>query len=303
MKTMLKRKLINNLQAYAMITPNLLGFFALSVFPIIMVISWMFFDYTGFGKKEFIGLENFIRLFTRDRYYWVALYNTFIIAFGKLLIEIPLALLLAVLLNSRIKFANTYRALFFMPVIVSVAITALIFSILFASYEGIINEILKNLHIIQQPVNWFGNVWTSRLVLGLASIWEGYGINMVLFLMALQSIPASLYECAEIDGAGKVRQFFNITIPMIGPIAQFVLLTAILSSLRMTDLALVLTNGHPQGKTEVAMTYTFKYFFSYGVDRVTQLGYGSALAIVTALVLGLLTLIYFRFTKNVSSIY
>jgi raffinose/stachyose/melibiose transport system permease protein len=296
LKNSIHRK--NNIQALAMLLPSTAGFLIFSLFPILMVLSWSVYNYDGFSPKVFIGLENFVRLFTRDSRFWYSIYNTFIIAFGKLLIEIPFALILAVLLNQLRKGSYFFKVVFFTPSVVSTAITALIFSMMFASYDGIINGILQTTGLINAPVNWFSNEWTARIVIMLASIWEGFGINMIFFLMALQSVPASLYECSKLDGAGRVRQFFHITLPMIAPITQYVILNAILSSLRMTDLVLVLTNGLPQGRTEVAMTYAFKYFFAISTGNMNQLGYGSALSIVTGILLGILTIIYFKVTKK-----
>ena len=247
-----------------------------------------------------MGLNNFVRLFTRDATYWKSLITTFILAFGKLLIEIPLAMILALLLNKGIKGTGFFRVTLFLPAIISTAICGLIFSLMFASYNGIINTMLQNWGWIQKPISWFSNRWTALLVLGLASVWNNFGINMIFFLMALQSVPKELYESASIDGITPVRRFFSITLPMIGPTFQSVLLMAIVGSLKMADLILASTNGQPAGGTEVVMTYVFKYFFGYSGRRV-EVGYASAMAVVTGIILAIVSFIYMRMTKKIGN--
>lgn len=285
-------------QAMTMIAPMMIGFFIFTYVPIFYVLRYSLYESNGF-QETWVGLENFTRLFTRDASYWKALGNTFILSFGKLAIEIPLALVLAVLLNKGIRGTGFFRVTLFLPAIISTAITGLIFSLMFASYNGIINTILMDWGIISKPIQWFSNKWTALTVLGLASVWNNFGINMIFFLMALQSVPKELYECASIDGVTPVKQFFSITLPMIGPTFQAVLLMAIVGSLKMADLILASTNGQPGGGTEVVMTYVFKYFFGYG-GRKVEVGYASAMAVVTGIILAIVSAIYMRMSRKIS---
>jgi ABC-type sugar transport system permease subunit len=228
--------------------------------------------------------------------------NTIILSVGKLSIEIPLALLLAVLLNKGLKGTGFFRVTLFLPAITSTAIVGLIFSLMFASFDGIVNNILQSLNIIARPINWMGNKWTALAMLGFASIWNYFPINMIFFLMAMQSVPKELYECAEIDGVTPVQRFFKITLPMIAPIMQVVILMAIVGSLKVSDLVLASTNGAPGGKTEVIMTYVFKYFFGYS-GRAIEVGYASAMSMVTGIFLALISMMYMRMSRRMSSIY
>ncbi len=303
----LKRVLTRDdtIPAYIMITPMVLGFLLFTIYPIIYVVRWSFFDYDGFSTALFIGGENFVRLFSRDLNYWWSLLNTVIITVGKMALEIPLALLLAVLLNSNSKVNTFFRTFFFMPTIVSTAIVGLIFSILFGSYNGIINTLLVKSGLIGANIGWFGNKWLAMTVVVLASVWSHFGINMVFFLMGLQSIPKELYECADIDGANQVQQFFKVTLPMLLPILQIILMLAMVEGLKMSDLVLVLTNGQPGGQTEVVMTYIYKYFFPTDAmsGGLIQYGYASSLATVTAIIVGVITVSYLKFSKKMSNIY
>lgn len=287
-------------QAVMMISPMLVGFIVFTYLPILYIIRYCVYNYDGYNKLTFIGLDNFVRIFMRDPAYWESLLNTVVLSAGKLIIEIPLALLFAVLLNKGLKGSGFFRVMLFLPTIISTAIIGLIFSLMFSAYRGVINTMLTDIGLIAAPIDWFGSKWSSMAVLGMASIWCYLGINIIFFLMALQSVPAELYECAKLDGASASRTFFSITIPMIGPIFRIVLLNAIIGSLKVNDLVLASTNGQPGGRTEVVMTYVFKYFFGYSGRRV-EVGYASAMAVVTGVFLGIITLIYLKSSNKMTA--
>ena len=286
-----------------MLLPMSIGFAIFVFYPIIWVIRWAWFEYDGYTAATFIGFENFIRAFTRDPRFWNSLGNTMYIAVIKLLIEIPLAMVLATFLTSRIKGSAVFRVSYFLPSVLSVAVVGLIFSIMFSSYNGIVNALLRNLGFIKKNINFLGRKDNAFFVIILVSLWTSFGLNMIYFIMGYQNIPKDLYECASIDGANVVQQFFHITVPLVAPVLQLVIMLSFLGTLRMTDLILVLTNGAPGGTTEVVMTYIFKYFFQYGEAMTrTQFGYASALAVITAIILAVITLIYLRLSKRMKQI-
>ncbi len=287
----------DNFQAIMMILPFLIGFILFSYVPIIYILRYAFTDYAGFGKATFTGFANFVRVFQRDPDFWQSLLNTIILSAGKLAVEIPLALVLAILLNKKLRGLSFFRVTLFMPTIISAAIIGLIFSLLFASFNGMINGILQNIGLITRPINFFDTKWKAMLILGIASVWQNYGINMIFFLMALQSIPQEIYDCASIDGATGIRRFFKITLPMIAPIFQSILLMAIVGSLKVCDLVISLTNGQPGGTTEVVMTYIYKFFFGKS-GRNIEIGYASCQALITAIFLAFVTFIYLKATKK-----
>lgn len=288
-------------QAIIMISPMLIGFFLFTYAPIAYILRYAFFNANGF-KETFVGFENFVRVFTRDSAYWQSLINALILTFGKLAVEIPLSLFLAVLLNKGRKGTGFFRVAFFLPTVISAAIAGLIFSLMFGSFNGIVNEILQNVGLIERPISWFSTKGSALFVVGFASVWNNFGINVIFFLMALQSVPKDLYECADLDGASQTQRFFKITLPMIGPTFQVVLLNAIVGSLKMADLILATTNGQPAGKTEVVMTYVFKYFFGYD-GRAIEVGYASAMAIVTAVIFALISGIYMKSSNKLGKSY
>lgn len=287
----------DNLQAFLMILPFLIGFILFSYVPIVYILRYAFTNYNGSTACDFTGFANFVRVFKRDPDFWQSLLNTVILSAGKLAVEIPLALLLAVFLNKKLAGTGFFRVTLFLPAIISAAIIGLIFSLMFASYNGMINGILQNMGLISTPINFFNTKWKAMGILAIASIWQNYGINMIFFLMALQSIPKELYECASIDGASGPKQFFSITLPMIAPIFQSILLMAIVGSLKVCDLVISCTNGQPGGTTEVVMTYIYKSFFGKS-GRNIEIGYASAMSFITAIFLAFVTFIYLRATKK-----
>jgi len=177
-----------------------------------------------------------------------------------------------------------------------------VFFYLFGSYNGVVNEWISALG--GQRIQWFGDGTLSMIVLMVTSIWQNFGINMLFFMTGLQSIPLEMNEAAAIDGASSWQQFFHITLPMLGPVTQMVVLNALLGSLKVTDLVLAMTNGAPNGKTEMMMSYTYKQFFSsIQSGTANNYGYAAALTIITACILGAITVIYLRVTRKGSELY
>jgi raffinose/stachyose/melibiose transport system permease protein len=294
----------DTLESYLMIAPMLIGFALFTIYPMLWLIRWSWFRYDGMSAPKFIGVENFIRAFARDKNYWTALLNTFIIAGGKMCLEIPLALFLAVVLSGKKKINAFFRAVFFSPSIVSTAVVGIVFFLMFDPFNGSINLILKRLNLIERNVNWFGGKFTADLVIVLAGVWRGFGINMIFFIMGLQNIPLEIYECASLDGVNAWSKFTRITLPMLAPVFKIVIMLFIVNAMKISDLVLVLTNGQPGGATEVVMSYAFKYFFSYGnADAIRQYGYSSAIAIITAIIIGLIVGSFFKLTKKIGDYY
>ena len=294
----------DKLQEVLMLMPMFIGFMLFVIYPILWVLRWAWFQHDGFTTPTFIGFDNFVRAFTRDPSFWMSLQNTFFLAFAKLIIEMPLALGLAVLVNNKVRGSSFFRVVYFMPTIFSVAVVGLIFLVMFSAFNGIINNLLVHFGFITRNINWFGDRWLALTVVLLVSVWTTFGLNMIYFLMGLQNVPKELYECASIDGASAPRQFFSITLPLLGPVMQIIFMISMLGTMRSADLVLVMTNGQPGGSTEVVMTYIFKLFFQFGdMGSRTQFGYGSALVLITAFFLGIITVIYLRISRRLKNIY
>lgn len=283
--------------------PSIILTAALGVYPLIWMLRYMFYDYAGYGTPLFVGLENFYRLM-RDTLFWESVGNTFIYAGGKLVLTLPLSLLLAVILNGKLRGGNLLRGIYFMPTIISTAVISVVFYTIFNSYNGMVNTALMKLHLVSQPVDWLGPKYAMFTII-LVAVWGAVGNYMLLFLAGLQGIPRDLYESAAIDGANAVRRFWNITLPMLAPVAQLVIMLAIIASLKGYESIMLITEGGPIGKTEVMYLYLYKLLFpvSTGSAVEQQLGYGSAVGFATAVIVGAITGLYFLLSRKMNKLY
>lgn len=284
--------------AYGMISPLVIGFFVFTVYPIIWAVRLAWFHYTGLpSETRFVGWSNFITMFTTDTRYWKALLNTFLLVVCKLPIEIPLALILAVILNKNLKGKGFFRSMYFLPNVISMSVIGITFASLF-SHFGFVNAMLKSVGIISENISWFSEKWTAMFVIVLASVWNTFGINILYFLSAIANISEDIYESADLDGAGPFRKFFSITIPLISPVLRIIVMLAINGTLATSDLVLMLTNGGPGGSTEVVMTHLLKNIVPGFVMDGSNIGYGSAMAVITSLIMAFTSLMYLKFSKN-----
>ncbi|WP_438447254.1 carbohydrate ABC transporter permease [Gorillibacterium sp. sgz5001074] len=287
--------------SYSFLAPSIILTAVLGLYPIAWAMRYMFYDYKGYGQEKFIGFDNF-RQIAEDGLFWDSVKTTFIYAGGKVLVSLPLALLLAVVLNRGLRGRNVLRAIYFMPTIISSAVMAVVFFTIFNSYNGILNQFLMKYHLISKSIDWLGPDHALFTVI-IVAVWGAVGNYMLLFLAGLQNIPDDIYESASLDGAGKVQQFWYITIPMLGPVLQIIIMLAIINALKGYESIMVMTGGGPVGKTEVMYLYVYKLFFPTAADAggaVQQIGYGSAVGFVTALIVGAVTMVYFFFSRRMS---
>lgn len=283
--------------------PSVILTLALGIYPLLWVLRYMFYDYAGYGNELFVGIDNFKRL-AGDMQFWDSVGNTFVFAGGKLLITIPLSLLLAVILNGSLRGRNVLRAIYFMPTVISTAVISVVFYLIFNSYNGMVNQLLLNYHVIGQPIDWLGPKYAMLTVI-LVAAWGAVGNYMLLFLAGLQSIPQDLYESASIDGANAAQRFWHITVPMLGPVMQMIIMLAIIASLKGYESIMVMTEGGPIGKTEVMYLYLYKLLFpvSTGSPVDQQIGYGSAVGFATAVIVGMITALYYYMTKKMNKVF
>lgn len=239
---------------YAMLIPNLILFFALVVYPIIWTTRFMLFEYDGVTMAKFTGFENFIRAF-QDENWWNAVLNTLKIAGLKLLIEMPLSLCLAVLLNTKIKGRGFFRGAYFLPTVTSMASMSLVFSFMFSPYNGIINSLLTKWGLIQGNISFLETPVSAFVTVTIIAVWSAFGQNVLLILSGLQNVPEEVYESAQLDGANKLQIFFKMTIPLIMPMFKIIFMLAIIGSFGIFDSVFLITGGGPNKATEVMAIY------------------------------------------------
>lgn len=262
------------------ILPTMIGLIVLNIIPIIQTIYQSFFKTGDFGKgNTFVGLDNYTKLFG-DSQVWQALINTLKYAVVEVPFSIAIALILAVLLNRKMRGRSVYRTIFFLPMVAAPAAVAMVWRWLYNSDFGLINNVF---HI---DVNWVSNPKLAVYSIAIIGIWSVIGYNMVLFLSGLQEVPHDYYEAAEIDGAGPVKQFFSITMPLISPTIFFVMVTRIIAAFQVFDLIfMVIDKSNPALEKTQSLVYLF-YRYSF---TEKNLGYGSTIVVLLLAVIMVIT--------------
>lgn len=288
---------------YIMIALPVIGFFVFQIYPILWTFKWSFYSYYGAeSTARFIGLDNFKTFFTQDFTYWKAWGNTLLFAIAKIPAEMLISMLVALALNRQLKGSGFFRSMYFLPTIISVAIVGLILSNMF-SYNGFINHMLIKLGFIKDNVDWFADKTHAMIMIVAGSIWSTFGTNVLYILAALSNVPEELYESAKVDGAGSIRQFFSITLPLILPTFQVILLLSIVGTLSINEYIIVLTNGGPYGATHSVMSYLYTKFVPGFAEGSVQLGYGCALSLVTTIIFAVVAIVYNKLSDKMKTIY
>ena len=273
-----------------------------TIYPIIWAISKSWFYYNGIdADTSFVGWDNFIIAF-QDTKYWSSWLLTLKFTVYKIMLEIPLALVLATLLSKKLKGSDFFRSMFYLPNIISVAIVGVMISNLF-DYFGVMNNLLPACGLIDAPIDYFANSSTALGVLVVGSAWSSFGINVLYFCAALNNVPKDMYEAADIDGAGRFTQFFKITVPMIAPVASTILRLAINGTLHVGEYIIVTTGGGPAGTTHTVGSYLIDAFVPGFADSAVNIGYGCALSLITTIIYSVIAIIYTRLTKKMQNIY
>lgn len=286
-----RRQISKHLVAYSFILPNLLGFAIFTLVPMVFSLGLSFMSWDGANQISWVGLDNFRRLMD-DSTFEIALKNTIWYVIGTVPSTMVCALLLAVLLNQPIRGRNIFRTIYFFPYVASLVAVAVVWNMLFFPSAGPVNEFLRALGV-DNPPRWSASVdWAMHTVV-MASIWRGMGYYMIIYLAALQGIPAILYESAEIDGANAWQKFRYITVPMLTPATFFISIMLTISSFKVFDLILVMTNGGPGRATNVLVIHTYNTAF-----RQFKFGYSSSIAMVLFVLVMTITIVQFYMERR-----
>ncbi len=264
------------------ILPTMLGLIVLNIYPMIDTVIQSFYKTGDFGKGNvFVGLKNYEKVLG-DAEVWQALWNTIKYAIVEVPVSVVIALLLAVLLNKKLKGRSAFRTIFFLPMVVAPAAIAMVWKWLYNSNFGLINNLL---HI---KVNWISNPQIAIYSIAVIGIWSVLGYNMVLFLAGLQEVPKDYYEAAEIDGANGFNKLMHITVPLISPTIFFVIVTRIIGAMQVFDLIYMMIdlNNPAWKKTESLVFLFYKYSFEQ-----SKKGYGATVVVVLLVVILILTVI------------
>ncbi|TBL80474.1 sugar ABC transporter permease [Paenibacillus thalictri] len=277
-----------------MISPYFLLYAAFGLFPILFSLYISFTKWDGIGTMSWIGLKNYVRVFTGDKLFYESLYNTMLIIVVTIPLEIILGLLLATFLKDFFKRSrNVLQLINFLPYITTPVAVGIIFQILFDWKNGSVNALLIKIGF--ESVYWLGIPWAARVVVIVMQTWTVFGYKMVLFLSGLSTIPDELYESAKIDGARWKDAFWHITIPMLRPILVFVVTTSIITGFRLFDEPQLLFQSASQpigGPDHAALTVVMRY---YDVAfRNFDFGYGAAIAYSLFIVISIFSFLSIR---------
>lgn len=287
-----KKRKSDYLWAYIMILPTVLGIGIFYIGAFFQNLFYSFTDLGTFGKWSWVGLENYKKIFL-DPEISVTLGNTFKYTFFAVPLTIGISIIVAVLLNSKIKGIGIYRTLYFLPAVTMPAAVAMVWKWLYNGKHGLVNMFLSKIGI--DGPTWIVDPKFAMPALIIIAIWMGIGFNMIILLAGLQSIPRSFYEAASIDGAGHIKQFFMITLPLLSPTIFFVSIMALIGAFQMFDLVyLVIGKGNIVLENTKTIVYVFyKYAFEY-----QEKGYAAAIAVIIFLIIMIITIIQLKLQKK-----
>lgn len=281
--------------AWVMLLPNIVGFLMFMLIPVVATFVLSFMQYDMLTPAKFVGFKNYIDMFN-DSIVWQVTGNTILYTILTVPVGMCISLILAVMLDQKIAFRRFYRAAFFLPAITSMVVVAIVWQWIYNPDYGILNYFLS-IFGIQGP-KWLLDTKTALISIAIVGIWKNAGYNMLIFLSGLQGISTSYYEAAELDGAGKLQQFWYITVPMLKPTTFFIFIMSVISSFQVFDQVMLMTKGGPGRATSVLVHYLYQNAFTY-----FKLGYACAIAYLLFFIIMVITIFNMRMEKNMREIY
>ena len=288
-----KRTLNEWMWAYALVAPTIIGLIILNIIPIFQTLYLSFFKSGDFGKGNvFVGLENYSKMIS-DPQVWNAVGNTLKYTIIVVPATVAIAMILAVLLNSKIKGKGVYRTIYFIPMVAAPAAITMVWKWLYNNQFGLINHILSKFGL--GPVNWIDDPKVALISIAIIGIWSTVGYSMVLLIAGLQEIPKDYYEASSIDGATPVRQFFNVTLPLVSPTLFFVMVTSIIQAMQVFDVIYMMIDvTSPAYDKTVSLVYLF-YNNSF---KYADKGYGSAIVMLLLAIIMIITVLQMKAQKK-----
>lgn len=275
------------------IAPNLAAVLLFMLFPLGFSLYMSMQKWDMFTPAKFVGLDNFHNLFTSDPLFLIAMRNTVIYTVGTVLPTVLISLVVAGVLNRKVKGIGVFRTIVFLPLAISSVVMAVVWQFVFNTDNGLLNIMLGWVGI--GPIPWLVEPHWAMVSLCMVSVWRSVPFATVILLAAMQGVPETVYEAARIDGAGEIRQFVSITVPLVRGAMSFVVVISIIHAFQSFDLVYVLTgaNGGPETGTYVLGIMLFQHAFSF-----LEFGYASALAWVMFAILLVLTVLQLRITRR-----
>jgi multiple sugar transport system permease protein len=276
---------------FLLIAPAIILLALYAAYPVLRTLMLAFFqkNMDSNFSTNFIGLGNFIAVFN-DSHYWSVIWNTFQLTIACTLLEAILGLSFALLAHRHFAMKGAFRTALLIPWALPTAVMALGWSWIFKDTGGVLNDILIRLNIVSSEVNWLGSPATALISIVIADVWKTTPFVYIIILAGLQTIPESVYEAAEIDGATKLHAFKRITIPLLKPYIIIALFFRSIQTFGIFDLVFILTGGGPGGSTETIALYIYQTYMRY-----MDIGYGSALIVITFIMVAVPFLLFYLF--------
>lgn len=285
-----KLRLREAVSGYLFILPSIIGFSVFVAYPLISSVYYAMTRWSGWNTPTFVGLQNFVYMFTIDPSFWPSLRATAFYVLMSVPSGLVLGLFLAVLLNRPLPGIRLLRTIYYLPVVLPSVASLTLWEFIYNPQYGLANQLLVLFHL--PPGQWLQGEASALPSIVLIGLW-GVGGTMIIFLAGLQSVPAELYEAAQVDGAGRLRTFFNVTMPMITPILFLQLIMGIIGSFQAFNQAQILTQGGPNFATDL-----FGYSIWNNAFNGQQFGYAIAQVWVLFVIIMFFTVITFRFANN-----
>ena len=279
-KRKLMQRVVQHRWVYLFMLPSLILTAMFTLYPIFASFYYSLFQWSGFTSDAFyIGSQNYADVVV-DSQFWNAFKNSFVFMLSSVPIKLSLALVIAIILNDRaLRLAPVFRTMFFVPVVTTTAIVGIVMTFIMSPFNGPINTIMLDLGLIARPIDFLGDPKISLFSVVGVEIWKWLGNPMIYWLAALQTIPSSLYEAAEVDGANWWRKFFFITMPLLKPFAIVIVLITAVGTLNVFALVQTMTGGGPYFSSEVMEVYIYRTAFGAANSMtLPRLGYASAAA-------------------------
>ncbi len=278
---------------YLFIAPMISGLLIFRIGPIIAAFIMSFTRWNVRTAPTFIGINNYVEAFTTDQFFWQVLRNTLVFAVIYVPGVLVIAMLMALLINQKLRGIAFFRGLYFLPYITSMVAVAMVWNWIFSTRFGLLNYMLRSVFGVADPPRWLADPEYALLVLIIVTIWKTSGFQMMILLAGLQGIPASIYEAARMDGASRWQMFWRITLPLLSPVLFFVLIISIIEAFRTFEVTYSMTGGGPLAASTTLAYYVYQNAFVYN-----RMGYASSLAYVLMLLAGTITILNFSVRRR-----
>ncbi|MGM7682633.1 carbohydrate ABC transporter permease [Cytobacillus sp. Hm23] len=289
----LHKVLSNKWTIFLLVAPGVSIFLFMIGIPVLMSIYYGSTDWSGIGSYSFIGLDNFKEILFNDSVFWKSLWNAVLLAGATVLIQHPIAILIAIFLTHCGKWEKFFSAIFFIPAVISIVVTSKLWvSILHPNY-GLLNKVLDSVGLSFLKQNWLGDpdiaIWSIIIVV----MWQGFGYALLLYHSGLQSIPNSVFEAARLDGANNFQLYTKVIIPLLSPVMRIAIVIAVVTSLKQMETVFLMTNGGPGDSTEFLGNYLYNTAFSSSLY-----GYGNAISVLFVIFCLILTVVLNKTLKK-----